>query len=157
MKVSDAVAGVLFLAFGLAVIVAALGLPEMPGQPYGAATFPALIGAGFVVVSLPLIARGVADWRSLPGIVATEWGRSPRIVLRMALAVGMVILYILFSDRLGFTLSSFLVLMALFLAMRVGLLTSVLVAIAATLVIQQAFGVLLRVPLPRSDVLGFLW
>ncbi len=157
MKISDAIAGALFLAFGVAVMAIAMQLPAMPGQPYGAATFPLLIGAGFVLVSLALIVRGVTDWHSLPGVLLSDWGRSPRTWLRMALTVLLVILYIAFSDWLGFTLSSFLVLLTLFLAMQVRPVTAVVVAVIATLVTQQAFGVLLRVPLPRSDYFGFLW
>jgi putative tricarboxylic transport membrane protein len=157
VRINDAIAGALFLAFGLALVTMAWQFPAMPGQPYGAATFPLLIGAGFVLVSLVLIAKGVADWQALPGIAASEWGRSRPAVLRMILTILLVVLYIAFSDRLGFTLSSFLVLVTLFLAMRVGPLVAVGVAIAATLAIQQAFGVLMRVPLPRSDLFTFLW
>ena len=157
MKVSDAIVGLLLLAFGLAVIAAAMQMPEMPGQPYGAATFPALIGAGFVLVALALIARGVAEWRELPGLVAADWGRSPLALLRMALTVALIVLYIAFSDALGFVPSSFLVLVTLFLALKVRPLPAIAIAILATLVIQQAFGVGLRVPLPRSEFLRFLW
>jgi putative tricarboxylic transport membrane protein len=157
VKVSDAIAGALFLAFGVAVMAATLRFPDMPGQPYGAATFPLLIGGGFVLVAVALIVRGIADWHSLPGILLSDWGRSPRAWLRIALTVLLVTLYIAFSDLLGFTLSSFLVLMTLFLVMQVRPVTAVVVAVAATIVTQQAFGVLLRVPLPRSDYFGFLW
>jgi putative tricarboxylic transport membrane protein len=135
----------------------ALQLPEMPGQPYGAATFPVLIGGGFVLVSLVLIAKGIAGWRTLPGISASDWGRSPRAWFRVGLTVLLVALYIAFSERLGFALSSFLVLVSLFLALRVRPVLVVPVAVLATLVIQQAFGVMLRVPLPRSELLAFLW
>ena len=157
MRINDAIAGVLLLAFGIVVIAIALRLPEMPGQPYGAATFPVLIGAGFVLVSLALIARGMADWRSTPGIAAADWGRSPRAWFRMALTVLLVVLYIAFADELGFTVSSFLVLVALFLALRVRPVLAIAIAVLATLIIQQAFGVALRVPLPRSEIFPFLW
>jgi putative tricarboxylic transport membrane protein len=157
VRISDAIAGVLLLAFGLALVGLALQLPDMPGQPYGAATFPVLIGSGFVLVSLALIARGAAEWRSLPGISASDWGRSPRAWFRIALTVLLVALYIAFSDWLGFAASSFLVLASLFLALRVRPVLAVPIAILATVVIQQSFGVLLRVPLPRSDLFAFLW
>ncbi len=116
-----------------------------------------LIGAGFALVALTLIVKGIADWQGLPGIAASGWGRSPRVWLRMGLTVLLVILYIAFSDRLGFAISSFLVLALLFLALRVRPVVAIGIAVLATLVIQQAFGVLLRVPLPRSDLLAFLW
>jgi putative tricarboxylic transport membrane protein len=157
VRISDAIAGALLLVFGLAVVVMALQLPDMPGQPYGAATFPVLIGSGFMLVSLALIARGIADWRSLPGISAPDWGRSPGAWFRIALTIVLVALYIAFSDRLGFAASSFLVLVSLFLALRVRPVLAIPIAVLATLVIQQSFGVLLRVPLPRSELLAFLW
>lgn len=157
MRVNDALMGVLFIAVGLAIILTAWQMPEMPGQPYGAATFPIVIGCGFIAVSLALIAKGVAEWREVPGVLTTEWGRSPLALFRMALTVLLVVLYIAFSDALGFTLSSFLVLVTLFLALRVNPIVAVAVAVLATVLIQQAFGVGLRVPLPRSEFLVFLW
>ena len=157
MRINDAIAGVLLLVFGLVVIAVAFQFPEMPGQPYGAATFPMLIGAGFVLVALALIAKGVVEWRSLPGIEASDWGRSRRAWFRIALTVLLVVLYIAFSDMLGFAASSFLVLVLLFLALQVRPVLAVGIAVLATLIIQQAFGVVLRVPLPRSELFGFLW
>ena len=157
MRINDAIAGALLLVFGLAVAAMAMQFPAMPGQPYGAATFPVLIGAGFVLVALALIAKGILEWRSLPGVDASDWGRSGRAWFRMALTVLLVILYIAFSDWLGFAVSSFLVLVVLFLALEVRPVLAVGIAVLATLVIQQAFGVLLRVPLPRSELLAFLW
>ena len=157
MRISDAIAGALFLAFGLAIIAAAWQFPSMPGQPYGAATFPVLIGAGFVLVSLVLIAKGVLEWKTLPGFQAAAWGRSPLVLFRMLLTVLLVVLYIAFSERLGFIPSSFLLLVVLFFAMRVRPVLAVSIAIVATLAIQQSFGVALRVPLPRGGFFDFLW
>ena len=157
MRVNDALAGALFIVAGLVIILTAMQMPAMPGQPYGAATFPLVVGGGFILVSLALIASGIAGWRETPGVVATDWGRSGAALFRMALTVVLVVLYIAFSRALGFTLSSFLVLVTLFLALRVNPLIAIPVAAVATLAIQQAFGVALRVPLPRSDLFGFLW
>ena len=157
MRINDAITGALLLAFGLAVIAMSWQFPEIPGQPYGAATFPLLIGIGFVLVSLVLMANGVGAWRSRAGTATPATGHSRAALFRMLLTVGLVVLYIAFSERLGFTLSSFLVLVTLFLALRVAAWIAVPVAILATLVIQQSFGVLMRVPLPRSEFFSFLW
>jgi hypothetical protein len=75
----------------------------------------------------------------------------------MALTVALVILYNAFSEALGYVVISFLVLVTLFLALKVRPVPAILIALAATLAIQQAFGVGLRVPLPRSEFLRFLW
>ena len=157
MRVNDALAGALFIVAGLAIILTAMQMPAMPGQPYGAATFPLVVGGGFILVSLALVAKGIAGWRETPGVVATEWGRSGIALFRMALTVVLVVLYIAFSRALGFTLSSVLVLITLLLALRVNPLMAIAVSVVATVAIQQAFGVALRVPLPRSDLFGFLW
>ena len=157
MRVNDAIAGALVLAFGLGLVAMSWGFQAIPGQPYGAATFPLLIGGGFGLTGLALIAKGVAGWRSLPGIDISDWGRSPVAIFRIVLTIALVILYIAFSERLGFILGSFLLLTTLFFALRVNPLVAISVAVVATVAIQQAFGVLLRVPLPRSDIFAFLW
>lgn len=157
MKVNDAVAGALFLAFGIVVIVVSWGFPAIPGQPYGAATFPVLIGIGFVAASLVLIVKGIGGWRELPGIAVGDWGRSPPALLRMALTLALILLYILFSEQLGFIPSSFLVLLTLFIALRVRPVQAIVLALVVTLAMQQAFGIGLRVPLPRIEFFRFLW
>ncbi|HET7408689.1 MAG TPA: tripartite tricarboxylate transporter TctB family protein [Paracoccaceae bacterium] len=157
MKSNDAIAGALCLVFGLVLIVISSGFPAIPGQPYGAATFPVLIGVGFVLVSLALIVKGVAGWRELPGIAAEGWGRSPGALLRMALTIALIILYILFSGTLGFVPTSFLVLITLFLVLKVRPLLAIVIAVLVTVAMQQAFGIGLRVPLPRNEFFLFLW
>lgn len=157
MKVNDAVSGALLLAFGLAVIIVSWSFPTLPNQVYGAATFPILIGAGLVAVSLAMIVRGVAEWRTVPGVALTDWGRSAGAWLRLGLTILLVVGYILFSARLGFVPTAFLILITLFAALGVRWFVALPVAALATLAIQQAFGVLLRVPLPRGEFLSFLW
>jgi putative tricarboxylic transport membrane protein len=157
VKVNDAIVGALLLAFGLAVVAWSWRFPAIPGQAYGAATFPVLIGAGLAGLSLVMIARGAAGWRIVPGVVLSGWGRSARSWFNVGLTTLAIVAYILVSDALGFVPTSFLILLVLFLALGVRWVTAVLAAALATLLIQQAFGVLLRVPLPRSDLLAGLW
>ena len=150
MRINDAIVGALCLVFGLAVVAAAQTFPPMHGQPYGASTFPTLIGAGFAVLGLFLIVTGVGSWRETAGVTLTEWGRSPAAWLRLALMIGLVLAYILFSKDLGFLIAGAAVLFGMLLTFRTHPLTALAVAVAAVIVVQQVFGEVLRVPLPRG-------
>jgi putative tricarboxylic transport membrane protein len=150
MRVNDAILGALFLAFGGALIATAQTFPPMHGQPYGASTFPTVVGAGFVVLSLFLILSGIGSWRETAGVTLSEWGRSPAAWLRLALIVALVLAYIVFSKDLGFLIAGAAVLFGMLLTFRTGPLIALAVAVAAVLVVQQVFGGLLRVPLPRG-------
>ena len=76
MKVNDAVIGVALVAFALAMIWHTQSFPAMPGQDYGPALFPRVIGAGFVVTGLILIAGGLARRRTEPWLAGANWLRS---------------------------------------------------------------------------------
>jgi putative tricarboxylic transport membrane protein len=97
-------------------------------------------------------ARAAAPWY-LPG----EWIRSPRHVLAFCTVIGGVVFYMLVAERLGFLITSTLVLTALMCALRVRPGRSVLIALIATLVIHTLFYKLLRVPLPWGVLTPWAW
>jgi putative tricarboxylic transport membrane protein len=157
MKLNDAVFGLLLLALGLAVLIAVQSFPKIPGQQVGPALFPGLIAAGLCVGGLILLWRGWRARAAVPWLTIEDWVRSPRHRLAFVVLIASVVFYILVSQRLGFLMTSSLILIALFSVLRVPLVRSVPIALIATLLIHFAFYKLLRVPLPWGVLQNYAW
>jgi putative tricarboxylic transport membrane protein len=68
-----------------------------------------------------------------------------------------VVFYIAFANTLGFFATSFIMLVALFKALRVNWRRTLMVAAIATLLVHFAFYKLLRVPLPWGVLTPWAW
>ncbi len=159
MKVNDAISGIFFILFGFLVFYLTRDFPIMPGQKYGAALFPRLIGFFMAAGGFALIIRGVRNRNEAPWVTVMDWISSSRHLASFFLVIAVLIFYIVVSDFLGFIPTSFICLMVLLAWLR-GIsswLSSALISILATIVIQQFFGEFLRVPLPWGIVPIFGW
>ncbi|MCD6043096.1 MAG: tripartite tricarboxylate transporter TctB family protein [Burkholderiales bacterium] len=150
MRINDAVTGVVLALFALAVIGYARTFPAMPGQDYGPALFPTLISIGLIAAGLILILSGLSRWRAgEPLISGGEWLRSRSHVASFLAVIGGLLLYILISDRLGFILTALPLLFGWLVLFRGGKpVSSLVIALAVTFVVNYAFSQLLLVPLP---------
>lgn len=157
MKLNDVSLGLVVLAGGIAILVSAFQFTVIPGQSYGADTMPKVIGGATIILGLVLVAKGIIAGGFRLGIAFAPWARSPASLAVLALAIGLIVAYIAASPHLGFLVTAFLIQAALMLSRGVKPLPAVAVAVVATVVIQQAFGRLLLVPLPRSGVFDVLW
>jgi len=157
MKLHDLALGVLVLIGGVAIYISALQFSPIPGQDYGAETMPKAIAFLAIALGLFLVAKGLATMRTEPVLVVPAWAHSPVSLARLALTTVLVVAYIVLSRPIGFVISAFALMAILMLGLRTRIVLAIPVAILATIVIQQAFGRLLLVPLPRSALLGFLW
>ena len=157
MKLNDAIFGLLLLVLGITVLVTVQSFPKIPGQQVGPALFPGLIATGLCIGGLLLLVRGWRERASVPWLALRDWARSPSHLLGFVVAVGSVVFYMLVSEKLGFILSSTIVLTTFFAVLKVPLGRSLLVAVVATLVIHFAFYKLLRVPLPWGVLTDFAW
>jgi putative tricarboxylic transport membrane protein len=146
MRVNDAVIGSVLLAFAIAVFAYARTLPAIPGQEYGAAVFPMLIAVGLSGCAVLLIGSGLRHWQG--PVVWDAWARTHHAWRNLAITFGLVLFYILASGPLGFVPVSVVILLALLVMMGTRWWVAALVAVGATLLIQQTFAGLLRVPLP---------
>ena len=155
MKFNDAVLGAILLLLGIAVLVHVPSFPQIPAQKVGPALFPGAIAAGIVVCSLILIVNGVRQRATQSWIDRGAWTRSRRHIGAFFVTIGTVVMYVVLADKLGFLIVGPLVLLALFIAYGVRLLTAIVVAIAVSLVIHYAFYKLLRVPLPWGVLTPF--
>ena len=149
MRLNDAVIGIVLVLFALAMIWHTRTFPAMPGQDYGPALFPTLIGIGFIVTGGILIAGGLARRRTEPWFAGGAWLRSPHHVIDFLAVVGGLLLYMVVSGWLGFILTSLLLLFGWLVLFRGGKpISSFAIALAVTLVVDYAFSQLLLVPLP---------
>ena len=157
MKFNDVLLGLLVLAGGIAIYVSSLGFTAIPGQAYGAETMPRTLSLLCVCLGLFITVRGVAasGWR--PGITFADWAHSPASMIALAITILAIVAYIVLSPPLGFVPVAFAVLLVLMLTLRTAPLTALLVSLVAVIVVQQAFGRILLVPLPRNAWLSFLW
>jgi putative tricarboxylic transport membrane protein len=158
VRVNDAVIGVVLVLFAAAMIWYTRTFPEMPGQHYGPALFPVLIGIGFLLTGVILIARGVARLGTEPLFSGGAWLRSGPHVMNFVAIVGGLLLYILVSDRLGFILTSLLLLAGWLLLFRGGRpISSLAIALGVTLAVDYLFSKLLLVPLPAGVLQPLLY
>ena len=149
MRVNDAVIGVALVLFALVMIYHTRTFPAMPGQDYGPALFPVLIGIGFLICGAIMIVGGVGRLRTEPLFPGAEWLRSRHHLVEFFAVLGGLVIYILVSDWLGFIPTAFVLLLGWLLLFRGRKpLSSAAIALLTTLGVNYAFTELLLVPLP---------
>lgn len=175
------------MVFAIAEIAYTQTFPSLHGQKYGPDLFPRIIGIALIVSGLILIIRGVASKRRLATdfhstdrnsqdsprdgpqddprnspqssqwVEAGSWLQQSRLKVNLLLVLLALIGYILFSDWLGFILSSILILTVLLYRLGSSVLVSILVAITTTALLQLTFAKLLLVPLPAGLLQGMVY
>jgi putative tricarboxylic transport membrane protein len=158
VRVNDAVSGAALVLFAFAMIWYTRTFPAMPGQHYGPALFPVLIGIGLLLTGVVLIVSGLARLRTEPLFSGGAWLRSGPHLINFLAIVGGLLLYILVSDRLGFILTSLLLLAGWLLLFRGGRpISSLAIALGVTLAVDYLFSELLLVPLPLGILQPLLY
>lgn len=157
MRANDAICGLVVIAFAAAMIALTASFPALPGQDYGPALFPRVLGTGLIICGGLLVwnharARdGQRQWVAL-----APWTREPWRLGSFVLMLAMLLLYIFVSETVGFIPMALVFLLALFLWFGVRPVPAVIIAIIATVTIHEFFSTLLRVPLPRGWLDPFL-
>ncbi len=155
MKLQDSVWGLLCILLGATVLIYVQSFPAMPGQRYGPAVFPGLIAAGFVVCGLILVVRGLKTGEPL--FTRESWTRSGAMITRLLAVCAAILFYLYASEPLGFLITSFLLLFALFWIFGVPLKRGAIIAIVTTFAIHLLFYKVMRVPLPWGILTGMAW
>jgi putative tricarboxylic transport membrane protein len=155
MKLNDALAGLLVLIVGLAIVLEARTFPSVTGQSIGPGLFPTIIGSGLMLCGLALAIAGRAS--GAPWLEFGEWPRRPRLAFNFLLVFADLVFYALAVSRLGFFITAVLFLTVLMLAFGVRRRRVLPLALAVTLVIHYAFYSLLRVPLPWGVMESLAW
>lgn len=157
MKVNSILLGILMLLAGATVFVSSWNFSTLPNQSYGSDTMPRAVGLFGLGIGIALVLQGIAAGERRPAGGLTEWTRDPRRLAGMGAAILAVVCYILFSGMTGFLPIAFLLLLGLMLVGGARPIVAIVCAALAALLVQQIFGRFLLVPLPRSDLLNFLW
>lgn len=159
MKVNDSVSGVAFLLCAALIFYMTREFSVLPGQAYGAAFFPRTIAVLMVLLGGILVVQGIRQRGTKPWAEALDWMRSPRHIANFALVIGALVFYILVSDALGFLITASVTLFALLSCLRGRSywMSSLLIALIATIGLQIFFAQLLRVPLPWGVLEAYAW
>ena len=157
VKLNDTLLGVLLLLAAGAIWWSAQSFSRLPNQSYGSETMPLALAAMALALGVYMVARGVLAGGAMPKAGRADWARSRDGLLRFGAAIALVLAYIALSGSVGFVPIAALIILAMMLVMQVRWWMAVPLALIATLAIQQAFGRLLLVPLPRNGFLSFLW
>ena len=157
MRFNDGVFGAILIAFAIAVIAYSQTFPRLHGQDYGPDLFPVIIGAGLIVFGGILVGRGWAQRTTQPLMAIGDWAQDRSNVTNVALLIGCVLFYILFSNWLGFIPIAFAIQALLLVRLGSSLTLSVVIAAVATMVIHTLFAKFLLVPLPWGLLLPVAW
>jgi putative tricarboxylic transport membrane protein len=160
----DLVIGLVAVGFGVAVLLHVRGFPQLQDGAPGPALFPAILGGLFILFGAVLVVRAlrhrrqhrrpeeataeqpteaedVSDTGHLPISTGAAWVNALSVL-------GMVVLYMLLAETLGFALTMTMLLFALAWRLGAGPLPALLSAIATTAFIYVVFVRVLYVPLP---------
>ncbi len=158
MRVNDAISGLVLLLFALAIVGYSTTFPAMPGQRFGPALFPQVIGTGLGFAGLVLIVSGLLRVRAEGWAQPDDWLRSPQLISNALAVLAALVAYILAAGTVGFIPTAFVVTAALLIKLRGGRVPSSLaIAAIATAVIYYAFARLLLVPLPGGLLRAYGW
>lgn len=147
MQLNDRLIGALPICGGIAVISGTLGFRELPGQQFGSAFFPRIIGTALILTGLAMQPRAPsAPWLRRPDILRGRAG------LQVAAALIAVIAWTFVAPRIGFIPTTALLIWALILIAGGRIFPAAVTALAMALLLYVVFGLLLRVPLPFGPV-----
>ncbi len=163
MRVNDAISGAVLVIFAAAEIAYTRTFPSLHGQSYGPDLFPSLIGIGLAICGVLLIIRGLLARRDTASANSMKWIDTSNIAdskhakTNALLIIVFLFLYIFFSDVIGFIPLSFCTIAFLLYRLGSSIVASVIIAVAATAVIQLLFAKILLVPLPAGLLQGLVW
>mgnify|MGYP003674185332 CR=1 FL=1 len=153
MTLPDRIGGLVLVALGVAVVIASLRLPSIPGQPIGPAVFPMVLGAALGLSGLVIALRPQRQTIPQSDQLASF---SIMGALHLLSPVAILLLGYFIMESLGFLLTGFLIVFITSLLLRGSVIGSLLLSVVMTVLIYTIFASLLRVPLPPG-ILSLPW
>ncbi|MGQ7262087.1 tripartite tricarboxylate transporter TctB family protein [Vreelandella sp. V005] len=153
MTLPDRIGGLVLVTLGVAVVIASLRLPSIPGQPIGPAVFPMVLGVALGLSGLVIAARPQRQIIPESGQLASF---SIMGALHLLSPVAVLLLGYFIMASVGFLLTGFLIVFITSLLLRGSVIGSLLLSVVMTILIYTIFASLLRVPLPPG-ILSLPW
>ncbi|HIP78943.1 MAG TPA: hypothetical protein EYH07_10835 [Kiloniellaceae bacterium] len=153
MKLGDLPLGLLAGVAGLAIILEAASFPAMAGMAYGPEFFPIIIGIGFCLCGLVLVAadlRARLSGTAAPVLTIEPALRRRKALLRAGAVLIGIVAFIALVKPLGFLLTLALLLVFLLRVLAAGWTITLALALGLPFALHFGFTWLLRVPLPRG-------
>ena len=155
MHVSDTAIGAALVIFAIVLAAYSQTFPPVPGQQFGAALFPTLVGVGLAGCGGVLFLRGYRAGEII--FSRSEWSRQRGGLSSALAAIATMIVYILAQKPIGFLPVMFVLLMIMFALFKVRWSTAIIAAVLVTLAIDLLFTDLLLVPLPDGIMPRLPW
>ena len=158
MRINDSILGIITIALSIFIIMVARKFPALPGVPYGPGVFPTIIAGCMIFGGCLLIFKGIRDVKNTGWFTLEPWAKSPRTYFTLGLIFCALLFYILFSDQLGFLITSVLIIFSLLLWTRGRdrLISSFVISVTFSLTVYFVFVKFMRVPLPGGLLQGIL-
>ena len=158
MRINDAILGIITIALSIFIMVVSRSFPALPGVPYGPGVFPTIIAGCMMLGGFFLIFKGIRHLRETGWLALDPWAKTLRTYITLGLIFFALLFYILFSEDLGFAITSMLILFLLLLWTRgrKRLISSLIISVTFSLAIYLVFVKFMRVPLPGGLMQGIL-
>jgi putative tricarboxylic transport membrane protein len=138
-------------AVGLAAVLLARDFPPIPGQAYGPALFPTLLGAALILCAIGVVLQPPQS--SAPAVPLPAGAPALLHARARALAYALAPIAVLLGfEPLGWPLTALLVGGGLLLAAGLRPLAALAIATGVAAATWVLFAMLLRVPLPRGPL-----
>lgn len=151
MKFNDSVIGIVAIVAGGAVISGTFGFQELPGQQFGSAFFPRIIGGALIITGLIQVIFA----KSSPIMTLPTWIRGSA-AYRASAVVLVTVLWLAVAAHLGFLLSTSLIIFGLSIVAGGRVAIALGVAVTMSALLYAIFGIILRIPLPRGVIEALL-
>ncbi len=150
MRLSDTVIGCGLFAVSVIAFQLASSFPSVPGMRFGAGTFPLVISAVLGACGLFLAVSSILQ-RSPRTQSATPSDAPWRLneVANLLIVMAAPLFYIFAASRVGFFLTSVVVVFMLSIRLWGGLLRSAVLALVCASLTEVIFGGMFGVPLPK--------
>jgi putative tricarboxylic transport membrane protein len=156
MRVSDVISGLIIIVFSIWIIIEARSYPALPGVPYGPGLFPTVIAGAMILGGIVLVLKGARNLKETGWYSLASWATQGKTYITLGLIFSSLLFYILVSDRIGFLITSTVILLTLLLWTRGRrrLISTVVISVGFPLIVYILFSSFLRIPLPQGPFLG---